>query len=72
MTPDFISDTDQPLAHPPDTLSCFKEISIIFYKKNTVSGKTASTCIILVSREEHNSFLKEIEGSASMATLHGG
>lgn len=41
MTPDFISDTDQPLAHPPDTLSCFKEISIIFYKKNTVSGKTS-------------------------------
>ena len=51
MAPEIISDTDQPLARPPDTLSCFKEIGVIFYKKNTVSGKTASTCIILVSRE---------------------
>lgn len=36
MAPELISYTDQPLAHPPDTWSCFKEISILFHMRRTL------------------------------------
>lgn len=31
IAPKIISYTDKPLAHPPYTLSCFKEISVLFH-----------------------------------------